>query len=174
MKEHKLIEIIKQNTNSSYLGDDCAYIKDLGIVVSQDNFVEDVHFKREWATPFQIGYKAAAVNISDILASGAKPTYLSVGLSLPKVEDSFVDELYKGIIKGAYGTEIIGGDITGSDKVFISITAIGKAERRKISSRSNAKVGYVVIASGEFGESSKGLEELKKGLTESESIRTHL
>ena len=97
-----------------------------------------------------------------------------MGLSLPNIEDSFVDELYKGIIKGACGAEIIGGDITGSDKIFISITAIGKAEGRQISSRSNAKVGYVVVASGDFGESSKGLEELKNGLRKSESIRAHL
>ena len=68
MKEQRLIKIIKEQTKSSYLGDDCAYLKDLGIVITQDNFVEDIHFKREWATPYQIGYKATAVNISDILA----------------------------------------------------------------------------------------------------------
>ena len=67
MKEHDFIKIIKEQLQGEYIGNDCAYLKDLGIVVSQDNFIEDVHFKTEWATPFQIGYKAAAVNISDIL-----------------------------------------------------------------------------------------------------------
>ena len=108
MKEYDFIKIIKEQTHSTYLGDDCAYLKDLGIVVTQDNFVENIHFKTDWASPFQIGYKAAAVNTSDILASGAKPAYMTVGLSLPcYIDDNFIKELYKGILKGAYGAEII-------------------------------------------------------------------
>ena len=61
MKESDFINIIKNQTNTGLLGDDCAYLKDLGIVVTQDNFIEDVHFKRNWVTPYQTGYKAAAV-----------------------------------------------------------------------------------------------------------------
>ena len=174
MKEQDFIKIIKEKTKSTYLGDDCAYLEELGIVVTQDNFIEDIHFKREWATPYQIGYKAAAVNISDILASGAEPAYISVGLSLPNVNDKFIDELYSGIIKGAYGAEIIGGDITGSNKICISITAIGKTKGRKISSRKNAKPGFVVITNGEFGMSSKGLSELQLGIKDSICIKAHL
>ena len=174
MKELDFIKIIQRETNSQYLGDDCAYLKDLEIVVTQDNFIENIHFKRDWATPFQIGYKAAAVNISDILASGAKPAYLSIGLSLPKVTDDFVKELYSGIIAGSYGAEIIGGDITGSETIMISITAIGKTSGRKISSRSHAKPGYVVITNEKHGASKKGYEELKEGLKDTDSIRTHL
>ncbi len=174
MKEQDFIKIIKEQTKSHYLGDDCAHLKELGIVVTQDNFIEDVHFKTEWATPYQIGYKAAAVNISDILASGAKPAYITVGLSLPNKKNDFIEELYRGIIAGAYGAEIIGGDITGGDKIFISITAIGITSGRKISSRSNAKSGYVVISSGDFGESSKGLKELQNGIKNTPAIRAHL
>lgn len=174
MKEHNFINIIKNQTKSPYLGDDCAYLKDFGIVVTQDNFVENVHFRRDWATPYQIGYKAAVVNISDVLAAGAKPEFISVGLSLPKVENKFVEELYRGIITGSYGAKIIGGDITGGDKIFISITAIGSSEGRKISSRKNAKVGYSVIANGEFGLSSQGLKDLQNGIKESNAIKAHL
>lgn len=174
MKEQDFIKIIKDQTKSSYLGDDCAYLKELEIVVTQDNFIEDVHFKTKWATPFQIGYKAAAVNISDVLASGAKPSFISVGLSLPNVDSSFVKELYKGIQKGAHGAQIIGGDITGSDKIFLSITAIGTTQNRKISSRSHAKEGYVIITNGEFGSSAKGLKELQQGLKCTDSILAHL
>ena len=79
MKELDFIKIINNITQSSYLGDDCAYLKDLGIVVTQDNFVENVHFKRDWATPYQIGYKATAVNVSDVLASGAVPAAYGSG-----------------------------------------------------------------------------------------------
>lgn len=174
MKEHEFIKIIKEQTKSKYLGDDCAYLDELGIVVTQDNFIENIHFKTNWATPYQIGYKAAAVNISDILASGAKPAYITVGLSLPDKDNAFIEELYKGIIAGAYGAEIIGGDITGGETISISITAIGKTTGRKISSRKNAKSGYVVISKGEFGNSSLGLTELQNGLKCSPSIRAHL
>ena len=174
MKEHDFIKIIQEQTNSQYLGDDCAYLEDLGITVSQDNFIENIHFKTEWATPYQIGYKAAAVNISDILASGAKPAYITVGLSLPNVDESFVKELYCGIQVGAYGAQIIGGDITGGESVCISITAIGKTQGRKISSRKNAKPSYVIITRGEFGKSSLGLKELINNGKNKDLIRAHL
>ena len=84
MKENDFINIIKKITKSAAIGDDCAYLRDLNIVITQDNFVENIHFKKEWYTPFQLGYKAASINISDILASGGIPKYLTVGLSLPK------------------------------------------------------------------------------------------
>lgn len=175
MKELDFIEIIKNQTKSEFLGDDCAYLKDLNIVVTQDNFVEDVHFKKEWATPYQIGYKACVVNISDILASGAKPEYITVGLSVPNdIDDNFVKEFYKGVQAGSYGAKIAGGDITGGDKIFISITAIGSTLGRKISSRANAKEGYVVITKGKYGASAKGFEELKNGKIKSENIKAHL
>lgn len=93
MKELDFINIIKQQIGSSYIGDDCAYLKELGIVISQDSLVENIHFKRVWATPFQLGYKSIAVNISDILASGAKPAYVTVALSLPNnIDGKFVEE----------------------------------------------------------------------------------
>lgn len=175
MKELDFINIIKNQTSSTLLGDDCAYLKDLGIVITQDNFVEDVHFKREWATPYQIGYKAAAVNISDILASGGNPEYLTVGLSLPEdISEEFIKEFYKGIDAGSYGAKLAGGDITGGDKIFISVTAIGSVNGRKISSRSNAKPGYAVILSGEVGSSSAGLNSLMNGEKNEGLIRAHL
>ena len=175
MKELDFINVIKNQTKSEILGDDCAYIKNLGIVVTQDNFVEDVHFKRACATPYQIGYKAAAVNISDILASGGKPEYITVGLSIPSdIDEAFISELYGGILKGSYGAKIVGGDITGADKILISITAIGSTSNRKISSRSHAKEGYIVITEGEYGKSSKGLQELLNGMKTSENISAHL
>lgn len=174
MKEHDIIELIKKQTQNTYIGDDCAYIKELGIVVTQDNFIENIHFRKDWATPFQIGYKAAAVNISDILASGAIPKYITVGLSLPEDDERFINEFYRGIIAGSYGAEIIGGDITRANKIYISITAIGKTEGRKISSRSNALPGYAVIASSEHGLSAIGLEDLLAGKTETEAIQAHL
>lgn len=174
MKEHDFIKTIKEQTQSEFLGDDCAHLEKFGIVVTQDNFVENIHFKRDWATPYQIGYKAAAVNISDILASGAKPEYITVGLSMPDMGEDFIKELYRGIEAGSYGAKVIGGDITGGKYIFISITAIGSTYERKISSRKNAKEGYVVITTGEYGKSSQGLKDLFEGVKDSNNIKVHL
>ena len=175
MKEQDFINIIKKQIGTEYIGDDCAFLKDLGIVVTQDSLVEDVHFKMNWCTPYQLGFKAVTVNISDVLASGAEPKYVTIALSLPsKTEKKFVEEFYKGAKSALRGAKIIGGDITGADKVYISIAAIGTTNGRKISSRRNAHVGDVVITKGEFGKSSLGLKELMKGGSDSELIRSHL
>lgn len=161
MKEKELIRIIKSTLNSQYIGDDCAYLPDLGIVITQDSLVEDVHFKLDFTTPYQLGYKSAMVNISDVCASGAVPKYLTISLSLPKyIDENFVKEFYEGAKDAAEDCEIVGGDITGSDKIYISVTAIGSTKGRKISSRSNAKVDYKIIVSGEHGNSAKGLKLL--------------
>ncbi len=179
MNEKELIKIIKTSLKSDYIGDDCAYLKDLGIVISQDSLVENVHFKTDFITPYQLGYKSIMVNISDICASGAKPTYLTISLSLPKhTDEKFVREFYEGAKDAANGVEIVGGDLTGSDRIFVSVTAIGLAKGRKISSRSNAQVGYKVIVSGEHGNSAMGLKLLlgNKTITKSQEkfVNAHL
>ena len=176
MNEIEILNTIKQTTKSTYIGDDCAYIKDLGIVITQDSLVEDVHFKRDWCTPYQLGYKSVAVNISDILASGAKPAFITTGLSLPNnLSYQFVEEFYSGVNAALHGAKIVGGDITGSvDKIFISISAIGTTNNRNISSRKNAKSGYILITKGLFGSSAAGLNELLNGGSNKELIEAHL
>ncbi|MBE7704131.1 MAG: hypothetical protein E7Z89_08820 [Cyanobacteria bacterium SIG28] len=174
MKEHDFINIIKILVGNRHIGDDCAYLEDLGIVITQDNFIEDVHFKYLWATPYQIGYKAAIVNISDVLASGAEPKYITVGLSIPNLGENFIKEFYRGVLAGCNGAEIIGGDITYSEKICISITAIGTTSGRKIASRKNAKSGYVVVTKGDYGKSSAGLKELMNQGNNIELITAHL
>ena len=164
MNEKELINTIKSILNSEYIGDDCAYLKELGIVVSQDSLVEGVHFSLNYTDAYKLGWKSVMVNISDICASGAEPKYLTIALSIPKYIDlNFVEEFYKGAKDAAGEVEIVGGDITGSDKLFISVTAIGDVKDRKISSRSNAKSGYKVIVSGEHGNSAYGLRLLQQG-----------
>lgn len=178
IKENELINTIVESLSSEYIGDDCAYLKDLGIVVSQDNLVENIHFSKETMTPYQLGYKSTMVNLSDIAASGAKPKYLTVGLSLPVGNNkAFVDDFYSGCKEALKNTEaeIVGGDITGSDKIFISICAIGKTEGRNISSRKNAKVGQKIITSGFHGSSATGLKILQENLEpDMHLIKAHL
>ena len=90
------------------------------------------------------------------------------------IDEDFIREFYRGVDDGAYGAKIAGGDITGADKIFVSITAVGGTEGRQISSRASAKQGYVVITNGKYGLSSRGLDELKNGKRESENISAHL
>lgn len=165
MQENKLIEIIKSTLNSKYINDDCAYLEDLGIVVTQDSLVEDVHFSLNYTNAFQLGYKSVAVNLSDVYASGAKAKYLTCSLSLPSyIDENFIREFYEGAKSVNPDVEIVGGDVTGGNKLFISICAIGDARNRKISSRSNAKEGYKIITNGVHGSSGAGFELLQKGL----------
>lgn len=161
MKELEFLKIIKETlSDSSYIGDDCAYLKDIGIVITQDSLVEDIHFSLNFSTPYQLGYKSIVVNLSDIFASGAIPKYLTISLSLPKnIDEEFLKEFYSAVndLSEKYNFEVIGGDITGSNKIFISICAIGTTYERKISSRTNAKIGDYVIVTGEHGSSAAGL-----------------
>ena len=177
MKEKDFIDIIKNTLNSKYIGDDCANLPDLGIVVTQDSLVENVHFSLKYFTPYQLGFKSVSVNISDIAASGAEPKYLTISLSLPNyIDNEFVEEFYKGCkATSDENVEIVGGDITGADKVFVSICAIGSTKNRKISSRKNAKVGYKIVVAGEHGSSDIGLKLLQKGeFTPKELVEKHL
>ncbi len=166
MKEEDFLKVIKAVIGDKYIGDDCACLNDLGIVISQDSLVEDVHFSLEYTTPYQLGYKSVMVNISDICASGAIPKYITIALSLPKnIEEDFIKEFYNGCKSALNGVQIIGGDITGAEKIALSVTAIGVIEKRKISSRKNAKEGYVIVTSGVHGSSAAGLELLKNNLS---------
>lgn len=174
--EKEFIKLIKNTLNSSYIGDDCAYLKDLGIVVSQDSLVENVHFLRDKISPWQLGRKTASVNISDICASGAQPKYMTVALSLPKdIGTEFVKEFYEGLKSACKDVEIVGGDITVADKIFISATAIGSDKGKNISSRANACPGQAIVVSGVHGSSAAGLKLLLEGKTQPEKlIKAHL
>lgn len=177
MKEKEFITIIKNTLNSPYIGDDCAYLKDLGIVVTQDSLVEDIHFSTKFISAFDLGFKAVMVNVSDVVASGAEPKYLTVSLSLPSnVKEDFVEEFYNGCKKACGNdVQIVGGDITGSEKIYISICAIGKTLGRNISSRKNAKIGQKVIVSGIHGSSSAGLKLLLECKNSPEKfIKSHI
>lgn len=166
MKELEFLEIIKNTlSKNDNIGDDCAYLKDLGIVITQDSLVEDIHFSLKFSTPYELAYKAIIVNLSDILAAGAKPKYLTVSLSIPNhLDNEFISEFYKACddLSVEYNFEIVGGDITGSEKLFISICAIGLTAERKISSRKNVKIGDYVVTTGVHGSSAAGLYLLKQ------------
>ena len=161
--EQQILELIRKITPNSkkYLFDDAAIIEK-NLIVTTDTLVENTHFTLETYTPEEIGHKALAVNLSDIAAMGGKPLYALLSLSLPKkITLTWIKRLYKGILSCAkkYKTEIIGGNLTRSKEINITITVIGKTvvktPRWGVSTRSNAKPGDIVFATGTFGSPAK-------------------
>lgn len=168
MKELDFLKIISSQLSfSNYLGDDCAYLDELDIFVTQDTLVEDVHFTMYTTTAYLLGRKAVSVNLSDLAAALSVPKYITVSVSLPKnISEDFVSELYRGIndICDEYKVKVIGGDITGSDKIVISVCAIGKKISLYNSSRKYAKKGDYIVVTGNFGSSAAGLYSLQNFL----------
>jgi thiamine-monophosphate kinase len=126
---------------------DAAQLLD-NIVVTQDVLVEDVHFRIDWIGWRELGFHAAAVNLSDLAASGADPEALVVTLAAPgetRAED--VVELYEGIAET--GVPVVGGDTSAAPVVMLSVTAIGHAER--VPGRAGARPGDVLVVSGQLG-----------------------
>ncbi len=174
-KEFEFLNIINKTLdNSDFIGDDCAYLKQQNITISTDALIEDVHFSRRYMTDEEIGKKALLANISDILASGAKPKYALITLS-GKLETDFIKNFYTGIndVAKKYKIKIIGGDLTYAEKISITITVIGDSRKRKISSRKNAKKGYIIATAGEFGSSAMGLKCLQENIKNEYFIKLH-
>jgi thiamine-monophosphate kinase len=119
-----------------------------GLVVTQDALVEGVHFRFDWITWRDLGWRAAAVNLSDLAASGAEPLGLVVTLGAPgstSVDD--VLELYEGIAET--GVPVVGGDTTRADSVVLSATALGRSER--VPGRTGARPGDLLVVTGPLG-----------------------
>jgi thiamine-monophosphate kinase len=127
--------------------DDAASLEG-GVVVTQDALVENVHFRLDWLDWHELGFRAAAVNLSDLAASGAEPEALIVTLALPgTTEAEDVYALYDGIAEA--GVAVAGGDTTAADVVVLSVTAIGRAER--VPGRSGALPGDTLVVTGPLG-----------------------
>ena len=144
---------------NTHIGDDGALID--GFVYSKDAFFENVHFKLEWMSHYQIAYKAMSVNISDAIAMNAKPKYALLSVSMPKsITKAQMRELVAGFEDCAkrYGVEIIGGDTISNIKLDITITVISKTD--KPLKRKCLRVGDLIAYSGELGKSAKELKKL--------------
>lgn len=173
MKENLYIDIIKKTLKNSakYIGDDTAFIEDKGLILTQDALVEDVHFRLSTISPYDLGYKSLAVNLSDIAAAGGIPAYALISLSMPKtIDENFVQEFYKGVnfICEKYNTLVVGGDLTGAEKIYISVTMIGLSSGLNAAKRSNAQIGDIVFTTGVSGSSKAGFWLLEEGLKNKE------
>jgi thiamine-monophosphate kinase len=149
------------------------------MVVTKDMLVENIHFKREWCTPRQLGWKSMAVNLSDLASMGkCRPLYAFIGLALPPdTSVDYVDKLYTGMmdIGDKYGLTIAGGDTVSNEKnIVISITLVGEIEQKYVLTRGCAQVGDILLVSGTLGDSAGGLHLLQKGMDTTESYTRYL
>ncbi len=149
-------------------GDDAAVLAcpDGRVVVTTDVLIEDRHFRRSWSSAYDIGRKAAAQNLADVAAVGARPTALVVGLAVPgDLEVSWVLALADGLRDEAalVGAVLIGGDLTKSDPVMISVTALGDLGGAAPITRAGAVVGDLVAVCGRLGWSEAGRAVLARG-----------
>jgi len=132
-----------------------------GIVVTQDVLVEGVHFRFEWTSCRDLGYKAAAVNLSDLAAMAAEPVGLLIGLAVPpETGDAAIVELYEGIAEA--GVPVLGGDTTAARAFSVSVTAVGRSER--VPGRAGARPGDALVVTGPLGGAAAGLYALEHGL----------
>jgi len=129
------------------IADDVAQLPG-GLVATQDALVEGVHFRLDWISWHDLGFRAAAVNLSDLAAAGADPQGLLVTLAAPgdtRVED--VLELYEGIAETE--VPVIGGDTTRAESLAIAVTALGRSDR--VPGRSGARPGDAIVVTGPLG-----------------------
>lgn len=149
-------------------GDDAAVVAapDGRFVVSTDVLVEDRHFRREWSTGYDVGWRAAAQNLADCAAMGARATSLVVSLVVPgDVEVEWVVGLARGLAAACaeHGAAVVGGDLSGGAAVVVAVTVHGDLEGRPPVLRSGAMPGHVVAHCGVLGRSAAGLALLGAG-----------
>src|SRR5207247_5945114 len=129
------------------IGDDAAQLGD-GFVITQDALVERVHFRLDWITWRDLGWRAAAVNLSDLSASGADPEGLLVTFAAPgETELHDILELYEGIAET--GVPVVGGDLSRAEELVLGVTAVGRSAR--VPGRAGALPGDELVVTGPLG-----------------------
>ena len=149
------------------IGDDAAVVTTSAqSVITSDMAVEDVHFKLEWSSAFDIGRKVTAANVADILSMGGKCDYLTASVALTGEETlQWIENLARGMKHEAdlAGALIVGGDIARGPKIVISMTAVGNSKSPIL--RSGAQVGDGIYLSSLTGWSAAGLELLTREIS---------
>jgi len=183
MKEFELIkqffteQAVKRKDVLLGIGDDCAVVsstENQNIVVTTDTLVAGVHFPLG-TSPKAIGHKAVAVNLSDIAAMGAKPSWISLAITLPEVNDDWLSEFCSGVFELCeyYNVQLIGGDTT-QGPLSITITAQGLTPEGKYLSRSGAKSGDWLYVTGDLGDAALALQHHKEEILIENDIIEHV
>ncbi len=148
-------------------GDDCAVVSapDRRFVVTTDMMVHGPDFRWAWSSPADVGWKAAATNLSDVAAMGAVPTALVIALAAPQdtpvtVLESFADGVRQAVDALAPGCGVVGGDLSTSATFTVSVSAFGDLDGHAPVLRSGARPGDVLAVSGELGPAARGLARL--------------
>ncbi len=149
-------------------GDDAAVvlIDGVPIVVTTDALVSGVHFRTDWGDASDIGRRAAAASLADLVAMGAKPVALVVALVTPKVtESAWVLRLADGVRDEAalVKASVVGGDLSSGDQLTVTVTGIGSMQSREPVLRSGARPGDQVAVAGRLGWAEAGLAVLSRG-----------
>ena len=159
---------IKNDTTVKGVGDDAAVV-DIGNMfqlISTDLLIEGVHFDLAYTPLKHLGYKAVAVNVSDICAMNGNSKQITIGLAVSnRFSVEALEELYRGINSACqfYGVDLVGGDTTSSTSgLMISVTVIGEVEKNKITYRSGARVHDLVVCTGDLGAAYLGLQLLNR------------
>lgn len=166
----KIEEAVKISLSSTIkgIGDDAAVLdpENKKLLISSDMLNEGVHFNLSYTPLKHLGYKAAIVNFSDILAMNAYPSQITVSLGLSnRFSLEAVDEIYEGILKACdlYNVDLVGGDTTSTlSGLVISITVVGYQEKDKIVYRDGAKEGDLICVTGDLGSAYMGLQILER------------
>ena len=173
--EAGLVERLRELFQTSFaqgvevgIGDDAAVISASSnkLLATLDIAIEDVHFKSLWSSPFEIGAKLTTANLADLFSMGATPKYLLVGAAISEINNSeVITELAQGIrsVADKFEVSVIGGDLSKSEKMSLSITALGEIARDPIT-RSGASAGDLIYLSALPGLSAAGLAILERGL----------
>ncbi|MCC3405693.1 MAG: thiamine-phosphate kinase [Microcoleus sp. PH2017_10_PVI_O_A] len=164
--EQGLLRILQKFCPAEIVGDDCAVLPtnpQQSLAVTTDMLVDGVHFSDRTTSPYDAGWRAAAANLSDLAAMGARPLAVTVALAVTAdTAVDWVEEFYRGMTAclEVYHAPIAGGDVVRSPVVTISITAFGQVEENRTIRRSNAISNWAIVATGFHGASRAGLELL--------------
>ena len=153
------------------IGDDCAVIPQRSgrdTLVSTDMLIEGTHFLRRDIPPYRLGWKSAAVNISDIAAMGGQPTATFLSVALPAdLETGWMEEFLHGYadISRRFGVALLGGDTTASpDRICLNVAVLGECPSGTARLRSAARDGDLVCVTGSLGDSAGGLKAILEGV----------
>jgi thiamine-monophosphate kinase len=162
------------------IGDDTAVLdipEGHSILFCSDLLAEDSHFIRGLHPADSVGYKAVAVNVSDIGAMGGVPMHFVISLAAPGDLDlEWVDGFYSGVARACreFKVTLVGGDSSTAKSIFVDVAMIGRVKTGSAVRRSGAKIGDRIYVSGTLGGSTRGLDLLRSGTVDDPAVKRHL